>query len=100
MLECEFAEIKDVDIALPEGARRTPASRISSPGSPQLQACYIVTALITPLQEESSQLGSMIACWLFMPGAGTGWYRGPYEAGSPIQQGLLSKQSKMLISYF
>ena len=44
VLECEFAEVEDVGVALPDCARRTPASIISSPGSPWGQDCYIVIA--------------------------------------------------------
>ena len=45
MLECEFAEIEDVGVALPDCARCTPVSIIFSPDNPGLQDCYIVIAL-------------------------------------------------------
>ena len=38
MLECALAEIEDIGVALPDGALRTPASFISSPGCLRLQA--------------------------------------------------------------
>ena len=44
VLECAFAEIEDIGVALPDGARRTPASFISSPGCLRLQAAGKVVA--------------------------------------------------------
>ena len=45
VLECEFAEIEDVSITLPNGPTRKPESRISSPDSPWLQSCYKVRVI-------------------------------------------------------
>ena len=45
MLEWAFAEIGDIGVVLPDGALRTPASFISSPGCLRLQAGDIVVAL-------------------------------------------------------
>ena len=51
MLECEFAEIEDVGVALPDCARSMSASIISSPDNPEqtaaVQDCYIVTVWTT-----------------------------------------------------
>ena len=44
VLECAFAEIEDIAVALPDGARRTPVSFTSSPGCLRLEAGGIVVS--------------------------------------------------------
>ena len=62
VLECSFAEIEDIDVALPDGARRTPASFISSPGCLRLQAGGIVVAAAARRPESAS---SFDLVWIF-----------------------------------
>ena len=62
MLECYFAEIEDISVVLPDGARRTLASRISSPDSPILQYCYIIIARTMRRAEACSLQGSVACC--------------------------------------
>ena len=47
VIECDFAEIENVSAGLPDGAWCSPASRISSPDSPRLQACWTIIARTT-----------------------------------------------------
>ena len=58
------AGIKDVGITLPDGARRTPASRILIPdtGSQRLQSWYIVIAWAARWPEASLRRGSVACC--------------------------------------
>ena len=52
------AAVEYVGVALPNYARRTPASIISSPDNPRRQDCYIVIARTTRRQEASLWRGS------------------------------------------
>ena len=55
----------DVCKAQPYSIRRTPASRILSPGSPPQQDCYIIIVLTT-LRPEASLWRGSLACCLFI----------------------------------
>ena len=89
--------IEDVGSKLPDCARRTPSTSISSPGSPRLQAGSIVIKQAMHRQEALSLRGR-ISCCLSILWSRQDQHIGP-SAGSSLQLGPLSQRSKMLVSY-
>ena len=88
MLECEFAEIEDVGVALPDCARRMPATVISSPDNPGLTARLLYSR---PRAGEAYLWLVSVACsWLIVwsrSSAGLALAGTGPTAGSPLQQG-------------
>ena len=64
VMECELAEIVGVGVALPDCAKRTPASRILSPDSPspRLRDCYIFVIRNIMMRQWASFRRGGVAC--------------------------------------
>ena len=88
-LECEFAKKEDVGIALPDGARCTPASRTLSPDCgpdiPRLQDCFVVIAWTASRKEAYLQRGSVACCRFIVPRWSLHWPAPGPPAGSLLE---------------